>query len=98
MKIRFLSIAATELDDAYLYYESIHVGLGRTFINEFESALLRLKRHPQAWQPLSKFTKRCLINKFPYSIIYQIRVDELLIVAVANNHRRPNYWAERYEK
>ncbi|MFC3120184.1 type II toxin-antitoxin system RelE/ParE family toxin [Agaribacter flavus] len=97
MKTRFLSIAATELDDAYSYYESVHVGLGRTFIEEFESTLVRLKRNPEAWQRLSKFTRRCLMNKFPHSVIYQIRVDEILIVAVANNHRKPNYWAERYE-
>ncbi len=49
MKIRFLSIAAAELDDAYSYYESIHLGLGQTFIYEFESALLRLQRNPEAW-------------------------------------------------
>ena len=91
MKVRFLSIAASELDDAYSYYENVHNGLGLTFVDEFESSLTRIKRNPEAWQRLSRYTRRCLMNKFPYSIIYQVRRSEILIVAIANNHRRPNY-------
>ena len=35
------------------------------------------------------------IGEFPYGIIYQVRQDEILIVAIANLHRRPDYWEYR---
>ncbi len=97
MKVRFLSIAATELDDAFSYYENIYQGLGKRFIEEFELALSRVTSNPLAWQKLSKYTHRCLVNKFPYSIVYRFKPDEILIVAIANNHQRPNYWVKRNE-
>jgi len=35
------------------------------------------------------------VKTFPYGVIYQEREDFILIVAIANLHRKPNYWAER---
>jgi hypothetical protein len=35
------------------------------------------------------------LKRFPYGIVYQIRGDEISIVAVAHLHRQPGYWSER---
>ena len=45
-----------------------------------------------AWSNISKRTRRCLLNKFPYGVIYQIRDEEILVLAIAHLHRRPGYW------
>ena len=95
MNVEFLDIAERELDDAFKYYDSIYKGLGLRFIAELESSIERIKLHPTAWQKISPFTHKCLLNRFPYSIIYQIRGDLLLVVAIASSHQRPNYWANR---
>ena len=97
MNIDFSDIAETELDDAFTYYEDIYQGLGKRFILEVESTVNRVKQNPMAWQKSGKYTHRCLLNRFPYSIIYQIRSNLILIVAVACNHQKPNYWIERIE-
>lgn len=97
MNIEFLDIAEIELDDAFRYYEDIYQGLGKRFVLEIESTINRVKQTPMAWQKSSEYTHRCLLNRFPYSIIYQVRSDFLLIVAVACNHQKPNYWIERIE-
>ncbi|MBK7425134.1 MAG: type II toxin-antitoxin system RelE/ParE family toxin [Propionivibrio sp.] len=34
-------------------------------------------------------------RRFPYSIIYQVTVEELRILAVAHHRRRPGYWSGR---
>ncbi|WP_111639128.1 type II toxin-antitoxin system RelE/ParE family toxin [Marinomonas shanghaiensis] len=95
MNVEFLDIAERELDDAFKYYDGIYKGLGLRFIAELESSIERIKLHPDAWQKASAVTNKCLLNRFPYSIIYQIKGDLLLVVAIASSHQRPNYWANR---
>jgi plasmid stabilization system protein ParE len=95
MDVEFLDIAEYELDDAFKYYEKIHTGLGHRFVYELEKSITRMVLNPRAWQTSSVFTHRCLINRFPYSIIYQIRTDVILIIAVACHHQKPNYWIKR---
>lgn len=94
MIIRFLSPAKVELDESYAYYESQQNGLGQNFLDEVFFAVNRIKDNPMAWTKISKRTRRCLVNRFPYGIIYQIRNEEILVLAVAHLHRRPKYWKE----
>jgi hypothetical protein len=98
MKITFLEIAQIELDQAIDYYNSKSPGLGDDFLGEVVKALNRIGEYSEAWHRLSKRTRRCQTRRYPYGIIYQIRSDEVLIVAVANLHRRPDYWKERMKR
>jgi toxin ParE2 len=92
---RFLEAARADLREAIRYYEAQRPGLGAQFRDEVRSALERIERLPEAWHPLSKNTRRCRTHRFPYGIIYQVRPDEILIVAVAHLHRRPDHWNDR---
>jgi len=95
MRIRFLEIAQIELDDAIEYYNYEVPGLGDAFLTEVLNTLDRIGKYPEAWQPSSKRTRRCQTRRFPYGIMYQIRKDEILVVAIANLHRKPDYWKDR---
>ncbi len=97
MKVRFLKVAEAEFDDAIEYYEIQQEGLGDRFKNNVEYAILRIVAFPEAFRPLSKRTRRCLVTKFPYGVIYQHRDDskEILVVAIAHLHRKPDYWVSR---
>ena len=95
MKIRFLEIAQFELDDAIEYFNYEAPGLGNAFLTEVLNALDRIIKFPEAWYPCSKRTRRCLTRRFPYGIIYQIRENEILVVAIAHLHRKPGYWKDR---
>ena len=95
MRIRFLDIAQIELDQAIEYYNYESPGLGDEFLTEVLKVIDRIGKMPEAWHRLSKRTRRCQTRRFPYGIIYQIREEEILVVAVANLHRRPDYWKER---
>jgi plasmid stabilization system protein ParE len=95
MRIRFLEIAHHELDEAVEYYNYESPGLGKSFLNEVLSALNRIVEFPEAWHSCSKRTRRCQTRRFPYGIIYQIRKGEILIIAIANLHRKPEYWKNR---
>lgn len=95
MRIRFLEIAQIELDEAIHFYNKESSGLGDLFLTEILKSLERIAKFPQSWHPCSKRTRRCRTRRFPYGIIYQIRKEEILVVAIANLHRKPEYWRER---
>ena len=97
MEIRLLKSAQTELDEGIDWYEEQLSGLGDEFLNEILQTIKRIRVNPYGWTEFSKLTRRCLVHKFPYGIIYQIRENELLILAIAHQHREPDYWKDRMD-
>ena len=95
MNIRFLVPASDELADAVNYYSAQVAGLGQLFGQEVGMALTRIGQYPDAWQSSSPRTRRFLLKQFPYAVIYSVRHDEIVVVAVAHQHRRPGYWKAR---
>jgi plasmid stabilization system protein ParE len=95
MRVRFLAVARDELREAVRYYESQRRGLGTEFRDEVRAAVERVRSFPSAWHPLSERTRRCLLHRFPYGLIYQVRDDEIIVVAIAHLHRDPARWQDR---
>ena len=95
LEVKFLELAQQELDDAFDYYEYQQVDLGYRFVQEVYNTIGLIKTYPLAWSSISPNTRRCLVKTFPYGVIYQKREDMILVVAIANLHRKPNYWVER---
>ena len=100
MKIEFLQPAAAELYEAIVYYNIQRQDLGLEFAKEVQDTIERIKQNPEAWTTIStsKQARRCLTNRFPYGIIYQIRKNTILIVAVMHLKRRPQTWQSRLSK
>lgn len=95
MELRLLAIAQIELDEAVDFYDSESPGLGAEFLLEVLRAMERIRGFPNAWHPFSENTRRCQTRRFPYGIIYQVLSEEILVIAVANLHRNPDYWKDR---
>ncbi|HCH24524.1 MAG TPA: plasmid stabilization protein [Oceanospirillaceae bacterium] len=95
MDVRFLTPAVKELDEAFVYYQSIVDGLGYEFVSEVEHSITRIKHFPTAYPLIGSQSRRCLIHRFPYGLIYQERNEEILIIAISNLHRKPKYWVSR---
>lgn len=95
--IRFLEPAEQELDDAREYYNDQAPNLGDAFVLEIISTLRRIELYPDAWMEIAADIRRCRLNRFPYGIIYSQDNDEILVLAIAHLHRKPDYWIERLE-
>ena len=95
MKVEFLAVARSELDAAVEYYDSEQPGLGQEFLIEALEAADRIRAFPQGWTPFHRGMRRCRLQRFPYGLIYLVEGDSILIVAVANLHRLPDYWVGR---
>ena len=94
-RIRFLSPAEIEMFDAAAYYETRVLELGTDFISTIEIAVLDLSDEPEKWPVIGKEIRRRILPRFPYSILYKIDPEEIIIVAIMHQKRRPNYWINR---
>lgn len=95
MKTKFLTPARSELREIIAYYNDKREGLGREFASELKQTLLRMKHYPMAWSPLSSRVRRCRVHRFPYSVIYEVRTDVLLVAAIQHHSKAPDSWRNR---
>src|ERR1035437_5098466 len=95
MRAGFLSHARLEMAEAAIFYESQQPGLGQRFLDAIDRAVEEINEHPTTWPILQRNIRRRLVGRFPYSVLYRIDRDEIVIVAVMHLHRRPNYWTKR---
>ncbi|MBA3356683.1 MAG: type II toxin-antitoxin system RelE/ParE family toxin [Pyrinomonadaceae bacterium] len=95
MKVSFLLTAQSEFEETIDYYDEQRTGLGLEFLAEVGQALERISHYPEAWSQLSSRIRRCLVNRFPYSVIYEVRSELLIIVAIQHHHRKPESWLTR---
>src|SRR6266699_1732333 len=93
--VEFHPDATVELDAAVGYYEQCVPGLGINLRKEAESAAQKIQAAPARWMPYSKRTRRFLIRRFSYQVIFIELADKILIVAIAHGKRRPGYWHGR---
>ncbi|MEP7211877.1 MAG: type II toxin-antitoxin system RelE/ParE family toxin [Acidobacteriota bacterium] len=97
MNFAFHPEARVEFIEAIAYYETCRAGLGIRFSREVHSTIERITRRPSAWPKNSKYTRRCLTTRFPFGVIYEIRKDDVLIIAVTHLNRKPGYWVDRIQ-
>jgi len=94
-RILFSKIAKFEMDDAARLYELEYPGLGKSFKNEVKKAAMRIAEYPKAWSVERGEVRKCLLHRFPYKLLYSIESDHIFIIAVAHQHRKPDYWVDR---
>jgi toxin ParE1/3/4 len=92
--------AEAELQDAARWYNRRVVGLGEQFLSAAIDAFIEIEKHPGRFplDPLSTDEHelhRYRLDRFPYSLIYRRRKDQLLIVAISHTAREPGYWRDR---
>lgn len=95
MRFYFHEDAEAEFDKAVDYYEDCRAGLGLEFAEEVYTTIARIIQFPDAGSPASKRTRQCLVNRFPFGIIYEVKSGYLCIIAVADLRRRPGHWRTR---
>lgn len=95
MKVRVLSCAEREFAEAVDFYNAERPGLGYEFAEEVQHTLDRIAAFPEAWPLFSRRARRCIVRRFPYGVLYQVRADCVLVVALLHTKRSPRTWQER---
>jgi len=97
MELIFAKLARAEMAEAKRYYERQQRGLGVTFQHEAAVSAKRILEQPLVWQVETEPVRRYLFNRFPYKMLYVIRGEHIVVLAVAHQHRHPDYWIQRLD-
>ena len=57
-----------------------------------------LRAHARIGKRVGKEARSLCVNDFPYSLIYLIESEEIIVVAVAHHSRRPDHWLNRLQE
>ena len=94
-RIVFRPQAVTELAEAVEWYEARGRGLGAEFLRSLDAVVAHLQRHPTLYPIVFGDARRAVLRRFPFSLIYIVRDNELLIAACIHSRRDPSRWQER---
>jgi len=95
--VRFHPDARTELLAAIRFYRAETVGLGRALASEVRSALERISAFPESGSPDGENLRKVFLDRFPFTLVYRLRGEEIEVLAVMHQRRRPGYWRARVE-
>jgi toxin ParE1/3/4 len=89
--------ADEELEADVEWYERASAGTGRRFFRHVRDMLDRLADQPRLYGRVDppiheREVREAPLTPFDYRLVYEVRPDEILVIAVAHNRRLPNYW------
>ena len=101
MKCVVRTIPSAELDaaEAAKWYEQQQPGLGLRFLHAVDMAVQFIVHNPEV--PAIKFrnARRVRLRTFnPYAVYYLIRGGEIIIFAVGDGRRNPNWIQQRRQQ
>jgi plasmid stabilization system protein ParE len=97
MKYEFHPEAERELHEAAARYESEVSELGLRFVDEIERVIRLLLEHPDLGSRLDDELRHFVLRRFPFSVVYAVMKDVVLVLAIAHGSREPGYWRLRVQ-
>lgn len=87
--------AEADLAEGFSWYESHRDGLGLEFLEEVRKSIKAITENPNRFSIKYRNTRRALIRRFPYQILYFIEADVVEVFAVIHVRRNPELWQQR---
>ena len=87
--------AIAEARAAREWDQSRNAEAAEAFMAELDAAIDRIEETPRQWPPYLAQTRRYLLRRFPFFVVFREADDRVRILAVAHARRRPGYWRGR---
>ena len=84
-----------DIEEAYRWYEGQRPGLGEDFLADVEAGLDLIAERPQLYPVVHRDTRRVLLRRFPYGLLYRDLGDLVVVVACFHAKREPKEWRDR---
>ncbi len=97
---RFHRAAQAEFNAALAWYAARSLDAADDFADLIAAGIRSIRERPEAWPmwPGRVGVRVRVLRRFPYSIVYVVREQHLVIIAVAHQSRRPDYWLSRLRR
>jgi plasmid stabilization system protein ParE len=87
--------ATQDIKNAVAWYQKHSAKAALDFIEELHRATTTIFEAPDRWPLGPNSSRRFLLWRFPFCLIYSEQESVITIWAVAHGSRQPGYWAER---
>jgi plasmid stabilization system protein ParE len=87
--------ARRELDEAFNWYERQRPGLGLEFIASIDEQLALVGESPTRFAVVHRDLRQVHPKRFPYSIVYRVEEERIVVFAVFHGRRNPTGWKRR---
>jgi plasmid stabilization system protein ParE len=94
-KVEFHEAASLELEAAFTWYLERSETAATKFLTDLDTAIAKIAETPRRWPEGNSGTRKFLLRRFPFAIVYRELPSLIQVVAVAHGHRRPGYWRNR---
>jgi len=91
---RYLAPASGELRNASHYYQQRSRRVAASFMVEVQKAVDQVLEYPDSAPVILGGVRGKVILRFPYSLMYRVVDDVVIILAVAHHRQRPEFWID----
>jgi len=95
LHVDFHPEAVAEAGAAFAWYRERSDEAAAAFLAEIDRAIEMIAEAPDRWPRYAHKTRRFLLHRFPFSVVYRRTAESLQVVAFAHGKRRPGYWKGR---
>lgn len=81
-KLEIRPLATIEIIEAYDWHEMRRAGLGIEFLLELEKFYTTLLLNPDSYSYFEKPVRQGVINRFPYTVVYEVFNQNIVIYSV----------------
>lgn len=77
------------------WYAERSPSAAESFTDTIDTALAQIAEAPERWPRHLYGTRRHVLQRFPFSVIYRVVDTDIHVYAIAHAKRRPGYWRSR---
>lgn len=96
--LRFFDEASDEIEHERRWYRGRSEQAEAAFLKELDHAITMVEESPNIWPAYLAGTHRYVFPTFPFSLVYFLEDDVVLVVSLASESKRPGYWRDRLRR
>jgi plasmid stabilization system protein ParE len=95
VKVRTSSAAESEITESLQFYFEESSDAASDFMAELDEASELIGQQPTLYPVYYEDVRVKQLDRFPFSIYFSIGDDDVYILSVAHNSRKPDFWKRR---
>jgi plasmid stabilization system protein ParE len=95
VKARLSSAAESEIAESVRFYFKESLYAASAFMDEIDEATVLIEQQPTLYPIYFEDVRVKHLDRFPFSVFYSIGQDDIYILSVAHNSRKPDFWKNR---